>query len=214
MIKLITDNITLIKAGHPCSNIYLYRHQNKNILIDTGAEKSWPLVEKDLQELGLTPDDINIVINTHMHWDHVGNNFRFPKAKIYIPQAAYDKCRGRATHGFSSIFFWLWTKKFLPAGGLKDGGDIAGLQVINVGGHTKYDICLYEPNNKILFTGDVAYARGTVALHRIPDGSRQRLIQSLQKLKQLDTRIMLPGHGSISEQVGDDLAKAIQNLEK
>lgn len=41
-----------------------------------------PLVA--LRKAGVTPDDIPIVINTHLHYDHCYNNHLFPKAKILV----------------------------------------------------------------------------------------------------------------------------------
>jgi glyoxylase-like metal-dependent hydrolase (beta-lactamase superfamily II) len=69
-------------------NSLLLRSEDKNILVDTGygtklSEKLWrnlglerpqgDLVS-DLARHGLAPDDIDIVINTHLHFDHCGGN--------------------------------------------------------------------------------------------------------------------------------------------
>lgn len=39
---------------------------------------------KAIEGLGLTPEDIDIVINTHLHWDHCFNNDLFPNARILV----------------------------------------------------------------------------------------------------------------------------------
>lgn len=46
-----------------------------------------------LEEKGLQPADIGIVINTHFHVDHVSNNSLFPNSQIYASQESYDWCR-------------------------------------------------------------------------------------------------------------------------
>ena len=37
-----------------------------------------------LQKHGIKPEDITLVINTHLHFDHCGNNALFPNAKFYV----------------------------------------------------------------------------------------------------------------------------------
>lgn len=40
-----------------------------------------------LAALGIEPDDVRIVVNTHLHWDHCANNDRFPMATIYLQRS-------------------------------------------------------------------------------------------------------------------------------
>ena len=47
-------------------------------------------IEKGLGRFGLTPEDIDIVILTHLHWDHVGLGFKFGKAKFIVQKAELD----------------------------------------------------------------------------------------------------------------------------
>jgi len=70
----------------------------ENILVDTGIGQLPEKYEKfhvvkrgrdqtlkaQLEKHCLTPDDISIVINTHLHFDHCGNNHLFQKAKFYV----------------------------------------------------------------------------------------------------------------------------------
>jgi len=37
-----------------------------------------------LQKHGIKPEEITLVINTHLHFDHCGNNASFPTAKFYV----------------------------------------------------------------------------------------------------------------------------------
>lgn len=65
----------------------LIRANGKNILVDTGlgpkedeklhrmfAVERTPTILESLKRLGLEPDDIHLVINTHLHFDHAGGN--------------------------------------------------------------------------------------------------------------------------------------------
>ena len=67
----------------------LVRTDNENIIVDTGIAPLPDSLAKhvrytkqmdivgSLSEFGLTPDDITIVVNTHLHMDHCGNNRLF-----------------------------------------------------------------------------------------------------------------------------------------
>ena len=71
------------------ANSLLVRTHNKTILIETGNGTKWdakqraiyqvqdgdPLVDS-LHRAGIQPDDIDLVINTHLHFDHAGGNTR------------------------------------------------------------------------------------------------------------------------------------------
>jgi len=81
----------------------LIKTPDENILVDTGIgelpEKNMKLynvrrkagenLKTQLATHGLKPDDINIVINTHLHFDHCGNNTLFSKAKFIVQADEY-----------------------------------------------------------------------------------------------------------------------------
>jgi glyoxylase-like metal-dependent hydrolase (beta-lactamase superfamily II) len=46
-------------------------------------------LDKALQGIGVSPEEIDIVILTHLHWDHASNNHLFPKAR-FIVRKEYD----------------------------------------------------------------------------------------------------------------------------
>lgn len=91
----------------------LIRANGKNILVDTGlgpkedekfrrmfAIERTPTILESLKRLGLEPDDIHLVINTHLHFDHAGGNTTreadgsirsaFPKARYLIQQGEFE----------------------------------------------------------------------------------------------------------------------------
>lgn len=91
----------------------LIRANGKNILVDTGlgpkedeklhrmfAVERTPTILESLKRLGLEPDDIHLVINTHLHFDHAGGNTTreadgsirsaFPKARYLIQQGEFE----------------------------------------------------------------------------------------------------------------------------
>lgn len=85
---------------------YLVRSEGKNILVDSGLGKrrrpNFPIghLDDSLTEVGLAPSDIDLVVNTHLHIDHVGWNtvekddgtveVFFPRANFWYQQVEWD----------------------------------------------------------------------------------------------------------------------------
>lgn len=85
---------------------YLLRSAGKTILVDSGIGRrrrpTMPLghLDDSLAEAGVAPEDIDIVLNTHLHVDHVGWNtidkadgtreIFFPKAQFWFQQGEWD----------------------------------------------------------------------------------------------------------------------------
>jgi glyoxylase-like metal-dependent hydrolase (beta-lactamase superfamily II) len=40
-----------------------------------------------LAALGIAPDDVDVVVITHAHWDHIGNIGQFPRAQLVLTEA-------------------------------------------------------------------------------------------------------------------------------
>jgi glyoxylase-like metal-dependent hydrolase (beta-lactamase superfamily II) len=75
----------------------------EKILVDTGLEQFMvpPEVEEKygikvqefeeaLDSFGLKPEDIDIIIHTHLHNDHCENDYKCTKARVYVQKAEYD----------------------------------------------------------------------------------------------------------------------------
>jgi glyoxylase-like metal-dependent hydrolase (beta-lactamase superfamily II) len=108
--KITPDERNLVPTG---LNSVVVRTGDKTILIETGIGNK--LTEKmvkiygqpakllsSLAAAGFSPDDIDIVINTHLHFDHCGWNTvlrgssvvpTFPRAKYYAPEGEWQYAR-------------------------------------------------------------------------------------------------------------------------
>jgi glyoxylase-like metal-dependent hydrolase (beta-lactamase superfamily II) len=65
---------------------------SRHVVVDTGMPHESPLLVAALGKRGLRPADIQGIINTHFHIDHVLNNSLFPHSQFYASQQCYDWC--------------------------------------------------------------------------------------------------------------------------
>jgi glyoxylase-like metal-dependent hydrolase (beta-lactamase superfamily II) len=70
----------------------LLSNGRQHVVVDTGLPHEAHQLVAALESRALRPDDIEIVVNTHFHVDHVLNNCLFPSSAIYAPQRSYDWC--------------------------------------------------------------------------------------------------------------------------
>jgi glyoxylase-like metal-dependent hydrolase (beta-lactamase superfamily II) len=144
-------------------NLLLVKSNGKNILIDTGMgntlnEKQKKIygvgkksnLEKGLSEIGLTTEDIDFVILSHLHFDHAGGIVglnskgervpRFPKAKYIIQSEEWKYAlqpdeRTRATYLVENFSALEELGEISLVSGEKE--IVPGIKVKLTGGHTK-----------------------------------------------------------------------------
>ncbi|HID72848.1 TPA: MBL fold metallo-hydrolase [Candidatus Micrarchaeota archaeon] len=75
------------------------------------------------------------------------------------------------------------------------GGDGFGLKVFHTPGHAKGAICLYEPDKKLLFSGDTVFPDGGLPNCALPSSEPAKLIESYERLASLDVKGIFSGHG-------------------
>ena len=83
MINKIKENIFQFYFSQFGSCVYLLKLKGKNILIDTSSKDNQKELIKDLDKIKLNPENIDIILLTHNHWDHIENLDLFSNAKIY-----------------------------------------------------------------------------------------------------------------------------------
>ena len=88
MLQKTIPNNTFILA----TNAFLVRSAGKNILIDAGHGRN---LFTNLQSIGVSAEQIDVILITHMHGDHIGGlllneKASFPNATLYLSQPEYD----------------------------------------------------------------------------------------------------------------------------
>ena len=164
----------------------------------------------------ITPQPITHVIVTHYHADHVYGLqvFKALGARILAHGSARsylnsDTARLRlqasrqelapwidANTALVEADEWLDTEREFKIGGIQ-------LHIKHVGpAHTPEDLVVYLPQQRLLFAGDLVFRA------RIPfvgQADSRRWIAALDDLLAMDTRLIVPGHGPVSESAREDL---------
>ena len=163
------------------------------ILIDPGHQHLFAELRDSLNAINVRIEDIDLIIATHMHPDHIeaAQSFSSLSTMVTIHETEYLYFRERAA---SFHDFTIEPDFFLTEGILKEGG--VELEVIHSPGHSPGSICLYWPSHKALFAGDVIFEQG-VGRTDLPGGNGEQLKKSIGRLSSLDLELLLPGHGDI-----------------
>ena len=121
---------------------FVITHPGGAVLVDTGVGgpgellSDWRVVNvaaaEALAELDMSPADISLVINTHLHFDHCGQNPVFKHAPFYVQRAELDRAR-RESPDLSGWFDFMGARFELLDG---DAEILPGLSVIATPGHT------------------------------------------------------------------------------
>ncbi|MFZ3329880.1 MAG: MBL fold metallo-hydrolase [Candidatus Acidiferrales bacterium] len=147
-------------------NCLLVHAGGKTILVETGAGRKMnaklrdiyaldgPFLETRLRDYGLDRTEIDIVINTHLHFDHCGGNTRiekdkvvaaFPSAKYVVQRGEFEHAKNPSERDRASYF----PENYMPieaAGKLSllegDRAIAPGVELIRVPGHTANMQCV------------------------------------------------------------------------
>ena len=188
-------------------NCYLI-NGSKRILIDPGHRSLFQHVEQGLRDMGLSVADIDVVLCTHAHPDHIESVQAVKKAgaKFGLHAEEWELVKAMIPHMPEAPATALEDYKpdfFLQEGDLQLG-DLE-FQVFHTPGHSPGSVCFYSPTDKVLVTGDVIFKDG-IGRTDLPGGNGKQLKQSLEKLSRIPAEFVLPGHGDIVS--GRDQVKA------
>jgi hydroxyacylglutathione hydrolase len=209
----LAPRIYQVRGEKPGSHVYLIKGDTKNVLIDTGVASKFPILKRRLSELGLRVRDVNLIVLTHEHYDHIGATTYFHRTAVVAAHrlaanklelqdefVTFSKYRDQPGKPFW-VDIWLEDDSIIDLGNYE-------LQVIHTPGHTSGCICLYEPRAGFLFTGDTVFAGGTLSEIAV-GGNVSDYVNSVRRLSNLKIKEIYPGHGKVSSTPDEDLPKAI-----
>jgi glyoxylase-like metal-dependent hydrolase (beta-lactamase superfamily II) len=186
------------------SNIYLII--DKTIaLIDAGTGTNFEIVKQNLTRFDLKPSDIELIVNTHCHYDHTGGDMNFVRSAgcdILIHEIEADLLRKgddviTCANMFGKKLEPINVTRELREGDRIELGELT-LEVLHTPGHTAGSICLHAAKQRTLFSGDTVFSDG-VGRTDLPTGDTATLRNSIGRLLELDVQSIYPGHGPLIE---------------
>jgi glyoxylase-like metal-dependent hydrolase (beta-lactamase superfamily II) len=214
LIELLPQRLHLLRFS--VGQAYLWQDPGSLTLIDTGPAGSGRSIAEAVKAVGHQVGDVRRVILTHFHADHAGAAAEIGSwghSVMLAHRLDAPVIRGLAsgpppqlTDAERDMYARVVTAGGVPPapaarvdvevgdGDLVDFG--GGATVVGAPGHTDGSIAIYLPEHRLVFTGDSAA--------RTPDGrvilgpfntDRDRAIDSVRRLAELDADVACFGHG-------------------
>ena len=193
------------------------------ITIDSGFGSDAEETVHLIRESGIFPSDLQLLVNTYYHSDHVGgNNHLQSKFGVQIAAHKWEAAliNSRDPEACSAEWLDQPVKPYEVNRLLTDNDEITTgrrtFNVLHTPGHTLGHVSLYEPEEGILIYGDLFHRRdvGWFNIFREGVAAIQRSLESLERVRTLRIVHAYSGHGpQINEPlVSIDLAR--ERLEK
>jgi glyoxylase-like metal-dependent hydrolase (beta-lactamase superfamily II) len=170
--KVSNGVFAVLEPGHTEEAIsYLILGSERAVLLDTGMGIA--NLEAEIQRLTDLPV---VVVNSHGHYDHIGDNYRFSEVLAFdadtdVARIEQGKSRADCVEYMESGLYLVLPAGFDPAAyeirSSRVTHRLKHLEVIDLGGrtltvhhtpgHTQGSICLLDSRDNLLFTGDTFY---------------------------------------------------------
>ncbi len=169
------------------------------VLIDTGVGIGNARIEKafeprrnsmvrELERHGVKPAAVNKLVNSHLHFDHCGNNQLFHKAEIFVQKAELDIAR-TTTHTVREWFDYQGAQIVSVDGDLEIS---EGIKILSTPGHTPghQSVLVETGDGQVLIAAQAAYSadeyqRGGDPEIQAHEGFQNQYLESIERLKSL-----------------------------
>jgi glyoxylase-like metal-dependent hydrolase (beta-lactamase superfamily II) len=182
--RLLAPNPSMMTG--PGTNTYLLGNEEIAV-IDPGPAMHGHV--DAIRELAAGP--IKWILVTHTHPDHS------PAAALLAEATGAEQYGAAAPQGRHQD--QTFKADFIIADGDVFETDEFCLQAIHTPGHASNHFCYLHEERQFLFTGDHIINGSTVVIDP-PDGNMGDYLKSLERLKSIDIKAILPGHGEVMEQ--------------
>jgi len=173
-------------------NVLADPRSREAIAIDTAT----PCLAWITDELAARDWTLKLIVSSHGHWDHIGDNAAVAE-HTGADVGAHPLDHDRLIHPSTNAPFDI--PPSVPAVDLAEGGEVRfgaiRLRVLHTPGHTEGSVCLYEPDEGLLFSGDTLFAGGWGRVD-LPGGDPDAMVASLGRFLDLEDGVhVFPGHG-------------------
>ena len=176
---------------------YLVLTESDVLLVDTGVgegnafidarfePRRYPVAEA-LRGCGVETSDVTLVVNSHLHFDHCGNNKMFPAAEIFVQERELEIAR---TTMYTEVkWFDFEGARLHPVSG--DVEISAGIRILSSPGHTPghQSVLVETGSGSVLIAAQAAYTadefqRGGDPLVQAHEGFEAHYLESIARLK-------------------------------
>lgn len=199
------QHLHFFQRTFPSANMIVL-HGPRPILVDTGFGTDYNDTCRLLADQNINPAELQFIVNTHFHCDHIGGNHAFQR-DYTLPIAAHrweaNLVNRRDPETGSLIYLDQAVEPYVVNQLLSDGDVLdTGLhqwQVIHSPGHTQGHIALYCDG--FLIAGDTVHADDVAWMNPFREGIGciDRMLETLDMLAALPLKRSFSGHGPITE---------------
>jgi glyoxylase-like metal-dependent hydrolase (beta-lactamase superfamily II) len=213
------ESVTRFELGRSFAGRSIYwttAYQVDGLLVDSGCAYSARELERALAQ-----ERIQCILNTHTHEDHIGANGLLQRSRIGLgifahPLALPVLLEPHEKQPLQLYRRVLWGWPEVSHGQALEEGTVIktekhAFQVIYTPGHSHDHICLYEPRQGWLFSGDLFVGGRDRALRA--DCDIWGIIASLKKIAALPASWLFPGSARVRRDPAGELERKIAYLE-
>jgi N-acyl homoserine lactone hydrolase len=184
----------------PVATTVLIRGE-RTIVVDPGNHHlaAYGILGRALGRFGLTPADVDLIIATHSHHDHLASLAPFAGKELILGAGEIDYAR--QVYGTAPIDAHLgWMETVTEALAEPETPVIPGVTVVTTPGHTPghISVLIESGDERILIAGDTTMTRSEYEDGRFShwyDANQQvQLTASLERLRSWQPTWVIPGH--------------------
>ena len=202
-IEEIAADLFFVERGYLNGNHFIYAGEEA-ALIDTGFLGGLEDTLTAMTHVGVTPEQVRLIVSTHVHSDHIGANRHIQDLSgcdIALHRIGRHFIETRDDWSTWWRYFRQPARFFNPTIGLVDGQTIAvgphEMSVLHTPGHAADGIVLHCPAERFLISSDTLWENDMPAITVRIEGSAAlfQVENSLNRLESLQIDTVYPGHG-------------------
>ncbi len=220
--SLLPKGVSVFERGWLSSNNILLVSPEASALIDSGyalhAQQTLELVDA-----ALDGENLDVLVNTHLHSDHCGGNAAlqdaYPGMSTFIPPGhseyvrAWDPQALTYTPTGQNCPQFGFDAVLVPGTEIRLGG--LQWQIHAAPGHDPHSVILFEPISRVLVSADALWERGFGVVFPELEGldAFDAVGKTIDLIESLAPKAVIPGHGPVFTGVDQAIAFARQRLD-
>jgi len=208
-IEKVSPRVYVNTEGKSGGNIGIIMLEGSVVAVDSQYPVSGAEFRRNISEVTSKP--VTHLLLTHYHQDHVFGSQAFRDCKI----VGHSLLKKRMEENLKTIWSQANLPNFvkerpdiapllegleivLPNVTFKDNFKVEDIEMIHTGGHTECSSIVYVPGDRVLFAGDLLFAK-RFPWGGDPTADPDAWIEGFKKILKMDVRVIVPGHGPLSD---------------